>query len=170
MYAFVWDELCDWYIELVKARLTNEDASGAGSKRVAESVLTFLLENAMRLMHPVMPYITEERLWHKLPITRSTEFIGQQKYPGDELQRLSNPALEEKYGLVQSAIGSIRTIRAEKNLAPSRPIKPIVVAAQADDRKRLEHESANRSSVSAACRSSTLSRRALARPSKQPPR
>jgi valyl-tRNA synthetase len=143
MYVFVWDELCDWYIELVKARLMNDDASGAQSKRVAESVLVFAIENAMRLMHPVMPYITEE-LWHKLPITRSTEFIGQQKYPGEELAKLSNADLEEKYALVQSAIGSVRTIRAEKNLAPSRPIEAIIVVAQADDRKRLE---AQRSSI-----------------------
>jgi valyl-tRNA synthetase len=139
MYVFMWDELCDWYIELVKARLMNEDAAGAQSKRVAESVLTFALENAMRLMHPVMPYITEE-LWQKLPVTRTTEFIGQQKYPGDELQRFSNPALESQYALVQSAISAIRTIRSEKNLAPSRAIEAIVVSASADDRKRLEEQ------------------------------
>jgi valyl-tRNA synthetase len=142
MYVFVWDELCDWYIELVKARLMNDNPTGAESKRVAEATLVFALENALRMMHPVMPYITEE-LWHKLPITRSTEFIGQQPYPGDELASLRNPPLEARYALVQGAISAIRTIRAEKNLGPTRPIEAIVVAASADDRKLLEQERAS---------------------------
>ena len=142
MYVFMWDELCDWYIELVKARLMNDDPAGAESKRVAESTLVHVLETAMRLMHPVMPFITEE-LWQKLPITRSTEFIGQQKYPGEELSALRNPALESSYALVQSGISAIRTIRAEKNLGPTRPIDAIIVAASADDRKLLEDQRAS---------------------------
>ncbi|HSI05076.1 MAG TPA: class I tRNA ligase family protein, partial [Myxococcota bacterium] len=142
MYVFMWDELCDWYIELVKARLMNDDPKGAESKRVAEATLVHVIETAMRLMHPVMPFITEE-LWQKLPITRTTEFIGQQKYPGEELSTLRNPALENSYTLVQSGISAIRTIRAEKNLGPTRPIDAIIVAATATDRKLLEEQRAS---------------------------
>ena len=137
LYSFVWDDLCDWYIELVKNRLMNETTQGAASKRVAEAVLVHVLENALRLLAPFMPYITEE-IWQKLPLQRTTQFIGQAAYPGPELAAFRDQDLEVKYGLVQSAISSIRTIRAEKNLAPSRPIDAIVVAASADDRKRLE--------------------------------
>ncbi|MBC7793791.1 MAG: class I tRNA ligase family protein, partial [Clostridia bacterium] len=142
LYAFVWDDLCDWYIELIKSRLMNETPEGAASKRVAEATLVYVLENALRLLAPFMPYITEE-IWQKLPIIRNVKFVGQARYPGEELMGARDRALETQYGLIQSAIGAIRTIRAEKNLAPSRSIEAVIVAASADDRKRLEAQSSS---------------------------
>src|SRR5262245_1361207 len=71
IYQFLWRELCDWYIELAKGPLTGDDAT---AKDTTRAVLVFCLERVLRLLHPFMPFITEE-IWQLLPIERTTESI-----------------------------------------------------------------------------------------------
>jgi valyl-tRNA synthetase len=131
-YAFFWNELCDWYIELVKPRLAGDDLV---AKTAAESVLVYTLDNALRLLHPFMPFITEE-IWQKLPIDRPTSSIMVAPYPHG-LESLVSGEIEAEYKLVQDAIIAIRTIRAESNVAPSKPIVAYVSVPDAEDRRRL---------------------------------
>src|SRR5690606_18021016 len=67
VYSFFWDEFCDWYIELIKPRLMGHDAA---SKEAAGATLVYVLDQALRLLHPMMPFITEE-IWQRLPMAES---------------------------------------------------------------------------------------------------
>ena len=131
-YSFFWNELCDWYIELVKPRLAGDNAT---TKAAAETTLVYALDNALRLLHPFMPFITEE-IWQKLPIDRPTPSIMKAPFPAG-LKDLVNPEIEAEYKLVQDAIVAMRTIRAESNVAPSKLIASHVAVPDPEDRRRL---------------------------------
>jgi valyl-tRNA synthetase len=136
IYSFFWSELCDWYIELVKGRLAADDAS---AKRTAEATLVFTLDNALRLLHPFMPFITEE-IWQKLPLAnRPAESIMVCRYPRfDELTAFCNEPVEREYQRVQNAITGVRTIRAEKNIPPAKPLEAILAVPTGADERMLE--------------------------------
>ncbi len=121
LYDFIWSEYCDWYIELVKPRLYGEDYD---SKRTASAVLLEALESLLKLLHPFMPFITEE-IWAHLP--NSQDCIIVSEWPKISQERIL-PQEEKKMELVMDAIKSIRNIRAEMNVVPSRKAKVIVVA------------------------------------------
>ncbi len=109
-YQFVWNEYCDWTIELSKARLTGDDES---SKEVARATLVHVLDQTLRMLHPIMPFITEE-IWEKLPLgdRRPAELLAIAPFPED-LSSLRDPALEREYEVVQALITAIRSIRTE---------------------------------------------------------
>lgn len=121
LYDFIWSEYCDWYIELVKPRLYGEDFN---SKRTAQDVLTEVLENILKLLHPFMPYITEE-IWDHLPNSKDHVIIS--NWPSIDKEKIK-PEEEKNMELIMDAIKNIRNIRAEMNVAPSRKAKVIVVA------------------------------------------
>lgn len=121
LYDFIWSEYCDWYIELVKPRLYGEDFN---SKRTAQDVLTEVLENILKLLHPFMPYITEE-IWGHLPNSKDHVIIS--RWPSVDNEKI-RPEEEKNMELIMDAIKNIRNIRAEMNVAPSRKAKVIVVA------------------------------------------
>ena len=113
IYDFVWDTYCDWYIELTKARLYADDE---GRKQTALSVLTYVLDQMLRLMHPFMPFITEE-IWQSLPHEGEALIVAQwPEYREDLNFKAEREAMES----VMDAIRAIRARRAEMNVPPSK--------------------------------------------------
>ena len=129
VYDFIWDTYCDWFIELCKARLTGEDEC---AKINAQNVLCYVLIETLKLLHPFMPFITEE-IYQALPHTAEDkgEFIMLQKWP-EYRTELSFPQEEEAMGLIIDAITAIRARRNEMNVAPSKKVHYTIATAHAD--------------------------------------
>ena len=129
VYDFIWDTYCDWFIELCKARLTGDDER---SKVNAQNVLCYVLIETLKLLHPFMPFITEE-IYQALPHTAEDkgEFIMLQKWPEYHTE-LSFPQEEEAMGLIIDAITAIRARRNEMNVAPSKKVHYTIATAHAD--------------------------------------
>ena len=113
LYDFVWDTYCDWYIELTKARLYSEDAE---RKQTAISVLVYVLDQMLKLLHPFMPFITEE-IWQSLPHEGEALMIA--KWP-EFHEALAFRSEEDQMESVMNAIRAIRNRRAEMNVPPSK--------------------------------------------------
>ena len=120
IYEFVWGSFCDWYVELIKMRLYNE--SQEGDRQVACSVAVQVLDQILRLLHPFMPFITEE-IWQSLPGRdtdgQSVKSILLQSYPQADPSAIDE-AIERQMQLLQEVIGAVRNIRGEMNVPPSR--------------------------------------------------
>ena len=129
VYDFIWDTYCDWFIELCKARLTGDDEC---AKINAQNVLCYVLIETLKLLHPFMPFITEE-IYQALPHTAEDkgEFIMLQKWP-EYRAELSFPQEEEAMGLIIDAITAIRAHRNEMNVAPSKKVHYTIATAHAD--------------------------------------
>ena len=129
VYDFIWDTYCDWFIELCKARLTGDDEC---AKINAQNVLCYVLIETLKLLHPFMPFITEE-IYQALPHTAEDkgEFIMLQKWP-EYRDELSFPREEEAMGLIIDAITAIRARRNEMNVAPSKKVHYTIATAHAD--------------------------------------
>ena len=129
VYDFIWDTYCDWFIELCKARLTGDDER---SKVNAQNVLCYVLIETLKLLHPFMPFITEE-IYQALPHTAEDkgEFIMLQKWP-EYRAEFSFPQEEEAMGLIIDAITAIRARRNEMNVAPSKKVHYTIATAHAD--------------------------------------
>jgi len=117
VYQFFWGDFCDWYIEWVKPELQNNDRERA---RVAWQNLFAGFDAALRLLHPFMPFLTEE-LWHQLPQKPGAKSIALDSYPEAQASWNDPQALQE-YGLVQEIVQSLRTIRAEMKLDPKKKV------------------------------------------------
>ncbi len=124
LYDFIWDEFCDWYIELVKPRFSIE-----GEKNVtAQQVLTYVLSNTLKLLHPFMPFITEE-IWQALP--HEGESIMISSFPVYD-KNLEFAAADAEMVVVMNAIKGIRNIRNEMNVPPSKRTKLYIVTDAAE--------------------------------------
>jgi len=132
LYSLIWDDFCDWYIELVKPRLRREDPT---SKRTAQQVLASVLETILRLLHPWMPHITEE-VWQLLTQANQATSISVQPYPTPDPSWV-NPQLEREFGLVIQTISSLRNLRAEAGLKPHQTIAAFLVTADPDEQRIL---------------------------------
>ena len=124
LYDFIWDILCDWYIELTKARLN----AGGEASLSAQKVLVYVMSNTLKLLHPFMPFITEE-IWQALPHDGESIMIA--KYPEYD-EALSFAAEETEFERVMTAIRAIRNARAEKNIPPSKKAAVYVETEYAD--------------------------------------
>ncbi len=113
VYDFIWDSYCDWYIELTKTRLQGEDED---SKLWAQQVLCYVLTETLKLLHPFMPFITEE-IWQALP--HSGDYLMLQQWPQHRAE-LDFPEEEKAMELIMDAIRGVRARRAEMNVPPSR--------------------------------------------------
>ena len=113
VYDFLWDTYCDWYIELTKARLYSEDPA---QKQTALQVLVYVLDQTLRLLHPFMPFITEE-IWQSLPHEGEALIVAQWPSFSSDLQFKQEEDLMES---VMEAIRAIRNRRAEMNVPPSK--------------------------------------------------
>ncbi|MHB8877009.1 MAG: valine--tRNA ligase [Myxococcaceae bacterium] len=133
LYQFLWGEFCDWYIELSKGALYGTDETAKASTR---AVLVYCLDQILRLLHPFMPFITEE-IWQKLPMDRPAESVMIAPYPETD-RRLEDPAAEREMGPVIAAIDGIRTIRGESNLPPATRVQAIVQSPDEGIRDTLE--------------------------------
>ena len=120
LYDFIWDDFCDWYIELVKPRLFDKENPTA---KTAQYVLTYVLSNTMKLLHPFMPFITEE-IWQHLP--HEGESIVISSFPKYD-EALSFEAEEKQMEIIMAAVAAVRNRRAEMNVPPSKKAKMIVV-------------------------------------------
>ncbi len=125
VYEFIWDCYCDWYIELVKARLFND---ADDSYIAAEQVLLYVLDQILRLLHPFMPYVTEE-IWQTIPHEGETVMLSE--YPTYKPE-LDFPEEEAEMRRVMEAIRAIRNRRSEMNVPPSRKAKVYVSTKFAD--------------------------------------
>jgi valyl-tRNA synthetase len=121
LYAFTWHEFCDWYIELSKDDLYGDDA---GRRHSAQAVLYTVLEQLLRLLHPFMPFVTEE-IWQALPGRRPVPSIMNASYVGDlavPVQREGAACME----LIMEVVKGIRNIRGEMNVPPGKRIKAVL--------------------------------------------
>ena len=129
-YDFTWSEYCDWYIEIVKPRLYGDDRE---AKRAALYTLTYVLEKILKLLHPFIPFITEE-IYSYLPTVEG--YIITAEYPhyegADDML-----AEEEKMNLIMDGIRNVRNVRAEMNVPPSKKAKIIIVPTD-DKRPAME--------------------------------
>ena len=123
IYDFAWSEFCDWYIELSKSRLLGEDGE---SKETVKGVLLFVLENLLKLLHPFMPFLTEQ-VYKYLP--DSEGFLMLQKWPEYE-EGLVFAEDEQKMQGVMEIIRSIRNLRSEMNVAPSKRTRLMLLPAE----------------------------------------
>ena len=126
LYDFIWDCYCDWYIELTKSRLREEGETATNARKV----LVWVLERTLRLLHPFMPFITEE-IWQTFPHETEGETIMLQKYPeyDEALNFPEEVAATEK---IMEAITAIRTRRNEMNVPPSKKAKVYIATKNAD--------------------------------------
>ncbi|MBR2822693.1 MAG: valine--tRNA ligase [Clostridia bacterium] len=123
IYDFAWSEFCDWYIELSKARLLGEDPE---SRDTARAVLLYVLEAVLKLLHPFMPFLTEQ-VYKYLP--ESEGFLMLQKWPEAKAD-FEFPEEEKRMAGVMEIIRSVRNLRSEMNVAPSRRTHLMLVAAE----------------------------------------
>jgi valyl-tRNA synthetase len=130
IYQFIWHELCDWYIELVKPVLTNPSAPDAERKPRIQ-ILMHVLDFALRMLHPFMPFITEE-IWQKIP--HEGKSIMMQQFPEPRSIRENAEAAQKMQDLMDLT-GAIRSLRAEMNIDPKRPLNARLVVKNAEDRK-----------------------------------
>ena len=122
VYRFVWSDLADWYIEQIKPRLYGDQPGGD----VARAVATQTFDVGLRLLHPVMPFVTEA-LWRRFPDRPDDASISVAPWPtGDE--RAVDPDAIRDFGLVQELIGAIRGIRAEYGIQPGHSVRAVVGA------------------------------------------
>ncbi|HEU4828475.1 MAG TPA: valine--tRNA ligase, partial [Gemmatimonadales bacterium] len=120
VYRFIWSDLADWYIEQIKPRLYGDVPGGD----VARAVATQTFDTALRLLHPVMPFITEE-LWGRIPGRKAGALLASARWPRSDPRARDEAALRE-FSLVQELVGAIRGIRAEYGIAPGQAIRASV--------------------------------------------
>ena len=122
IYDFAWSEFCDWYIELSKSRLLGEDGE---SKETVKAVLLYVLENLLKLLHPFMPFLTEQ-VYKYLPETEG--FLMLQKWP-ERSEALHFAEDEQKMQGIMEIIRTIRNLRSEMNVAPSKRTRLMLLPA-----------------------------------------
>lgn len=132
IYDFIWSEVCDWYIEIAKPRLYNKEA--AAERATAQHVLATVLVSAMKLLHPYMPFITEE-IYQCLP--HEAESIMISKWPVAD-ESLIDPEAERGMNAIMDSIKAIRNMRAEVNANPGKKIPAIMLVSE-DLREVVAH-------------------------------
>jgi valyl-tRNA synthetase len=134
LYEFIWNEFCDWYIELTKPRLYNgSNNQEVLARHTAQSVLLEVLEGTLRLLHPFMPFLTEE-IWQALPVQGDS--IMMQSWP--EEPAYQDAVAEGNMTLLMEAIKAIRNIRAEMKVAPGQKVEILILAPDVLQRAVLE--------------------------------
>ena len=136
VYRFIWSDLADWYIEQVKPRLYGDQPGGD----VARAVVAQTFDVALRLLHPVMPFITEA-LWRRFPGRPETASISVAPWPRPD-RRAQDPAALRDFGVVQELIGAIRGIRAEYGVQPGQVVRAVVSGSDGATSATLEQERA----------------------------
>ena len=123
LYQFIWHEYCDWYVEISKVALYGSDAA---RKQEVQAVLLHVLEQALRLLHPFMPFVTEE-IWQALPMTKSTDSLMIAPYPTVDVTR-RDAAAEAAITQLIDAVRSVRNIRSELGIPPNATVTIHVAA------------------------------------------
>ncbi len=131
MYDFVWGELCDWYLELSKPALRGEE--GEARRKTTQAVLLAVFEDVLKLLHPFIPFVTEE-LWHAFPFGKG--IIERTEWPAPRLEKI-NEAVIWDMDLVREVIRSVRNLRAEARIAPQQQIPRAVLSVHNDGKLAL---------------------------------
>ncbi len=141
LYHFVWDELCDWYLEWSKPLLGEE--ADAATRAETRAVLVHVLEGTLRALHPMMPFVTEE-IWQRVPKAEDAfpESVMLARYPEPERDGRPDAEAEAMAARFQGVVTAIRTVRAEHEIPRSRPVEAIVRSPSADVRAMLERHRA----------------------------
>jgi valyl-tRNA synthetase len=134
VYRFIWDDLADWYIEQVKPRLYGDEPG----TDVAQAVLAQTFDVALRLLHPVMPFITET-LWRRLPARPAEASISTQPWPEPD-DRATDPGALSDFALVQAVVGAVRSLRAEYGVPPGKSVRLLVGSPSAAARRAIGQE------------------------------
>ena len=124
LYRFIWDDFCDWYIEMSKETLAGDDET---AKLTTRSILVYVLDNTLRLLHPIMPFVTEE-IWQSVPHVGESLVVA--TYPTVHPEQMDEKAAEEMEFLMDF-IRSVRTVRNEMNTPLSKPINIIAKVSDA---------------------------------------
>ncbi|MBB6339310.1 valyl-tRNA synthetase [Xanthomonas arboricola] len=136
LYEFAWNAFCDWFVELAKPALNGQDSEAAASTR---HTLLHVLEALLRLLHPLVPFVTEE-LWQqvapRLGITAAT--ISLQAFPqAGDIDTASYAGAEADVEWLKSMVSALRRVRSELNVPPSKQVRLLLQAGTADDRTRI---------------------------------
>jgi valyl-tRNA synthetase len=136
LYHFVWREFCDWYIEFSKSTLNGDDEA---AKCTTYACLAWGLDVILRLLHPFMPFITEE-IWQMLPMPREELSICVAPFPKPD-SRYLDEASELEMGIVMAFVEAVRSIRGENNIPPSTKVRAIAQTDDIEKRALLEKQS-----------------------------
>jgi valyl-tRNA synthetase len=134
LYSFTWHELCDWYIEWTKPALYARDPASARHRDETRAVLRHVVEQTLRLLHPVIPFLTEE-LWQALawPAQPPAAALAAAPYPALDPAR-RNPEAAARFQLLRDLVGTVRSVRAEYSITPSTRLNVrIVLVPEAAD-------------------------------------
>ncbi|HEU5179574.1 MAG TPA: valine--tRNA ligase [Candidatus Polarisedimenticolia bacterium] len=140
LHRFFWHEFCDWYLEMVKPALLGSDAEAA---RTARSVLLRTLDRALRLLHPFMPFLTEE-IWQRLPHQGDSLVVAQ--FPVHRPEEHDEEA-EREMQFLMAAVGKLRNLRAEAELDPGRKVEALFKTELAYPRRLLEEHASTVASL-----------------------
>ncbi|MBT4161608.1 MAG: valine--tRNA ligase [Gammaproteobacteria bacterium] len=137
IYEFIWDEFCDWYLELSKPIL-NADTISDAQRRGTRQTLAKTMEATLRLAHPFLPFLTEE-LWQKLPesVRGSGETIMLQAYPATD-ETLINQVAQDDIAWLKKVVSGVRNIRGEMDISPAKEIPVMFANGTNEDRERLD--------------------------------
>ena len=134
LYQFVWHEFCDWYVEMAKPVLYGVEEE---ARRLTQGVLAHVLSVILRLLHPIMPFVTEE-IWQKLPGKEGSVMVA--PFPSSDRDGRPDPEAEHRMQLLQGVITAIRNIRGEMNVPPSEKVEVIMMAEDMEARRIInEH-------------------------------
>ncbi len=122
IYEFLRGDFCDWYVELAKVRLYNNPEISPEAKMTAQYVLHTILEGGLRLLHPFMPFVTEE-IWQKIKVSGDTIML--QDYPVCDT-KVMNETTEKSFEYVQGVVTSLRNIKAEVGISPAKEVKVVI--------------------------------------------
>lgn len=129
LYSFFWSEFCDWYIEFSKSRLSSDDPA---ERLACQRNLVFVLDTALRLLHPIMPFVTEE-IYQELPVAKEAEYLIVASWPdAEELSRFVDTDAERSIVLVTEIVSGIRATRARYGISPRQPLSMAVKAEDAE--------------------------------------
>ncbi|HZE21836.1 MAG TPA: class I tRNA ligase family protein, partial [Desulfobaccales bacterium] len=134
LYQFIWHEFCDWYLELIKPQLY--DKANPAARRHCQAVLLEVLSAILRLLHPFMPFITEE-IWQKLPGASGSVMVAPYPQPDSGLH---NPDAEAELELLMAAITAIRNIRGEMNVPPATQVEVFLHSRKASPLEALSRQ------------------------------
>ncbi len=137
LYEFFWSEYCDWYLEIVKFRLYEKNDKN--DRILAQNVLVFILERLLRLLHPMMPFITEE-IWQKLPLEKKEGSIMVSSWPEDDLPWSDLEAIDD-ISVIKDVITSIRSIRSDHRIPLDKRV-PVII--RTDDKRTINNLTVNK--------------------------